>query len=168
MRKKQNFYRYYLEQIFEFKGYNLGAFAFHLGETTQESMTWWNINEGNLKRESFWAIHNFYTGKDLLPSIPKIKKFVLSKYKVKPDGFIDIFVEAEGDDLEYSYKISTALEGVLQYYVNEWVKTEVYVEDKRVKIKVPGREGTYRVYCFVKDKKGNVTSSNCSISVTKE
>jgi hypothetical protein len=51
--QKARLYKEYIGQIFEFKGYNLGAFAFHLGETTQESMTWWNVNEGNLKRESF-------------------------------------------------------------------------------------------------------------------
>lgn len=166
--EKAKLYKHYLEQIFEFKGYNLGAFVFHLGETTQESLTWWNINEGNLKRESFWVIHNLYTGKNFLPSLPKIKKFFLSKYKdLRPNEFIDAFVEVDGEDLEYSYKLSTALEGILQYYVNEPIETEVLGEGKRVKIKVPDKKGIYRIYCFVRDKEDNVTSSNCSISVTE-
>lgn len=164
--EKAKLYKYHLEQIFEFKGYNLGAFVFHLGETTQESMTWWNINEGDLKRRSFWIIHNLYTGKNYLPAFPKIKKFTLSKYKVKPNEFIDIFVDAEGRDLKYSYKISTAIEGILKYYVNDWIETEVIEEAKRVKIRAPDKEGIYRVYCFVKDKEGNVTSCNRSISVS--
>lgn len=168
-KEKAQLYKYYLEQIFEFKGYNLGAFAFHLGETTQESMTWWNINEGNLKRQSFWVIHSLYTDKGPSSFLPKISKFILNKNKdIRPNEFIDVFVEAEGENLDYSYKVSTASEGILQYYVNDWIKTEVKAKGNKAKIKAPDKEGIYRVYCFVKDKRGNVTSSNSSISVSEK
>jgi hypothetical protein len=111
-----------------------------------------------------------YTGKALSLSFPKINKFILNKNKdIRPNESIDIFVEAEGQDaLEYSYKTSTAFEGILQYYVNEWVEIEVETEGSKAKIRAPDKEGIYRVYCFVKDKRGNVTSSNSSISVSKQ
>ena len=41
--QKSIIYKNYTNQIIGFKGFNLGGFVFHLGETTQESMTWWNI-----------------------------------------------------------------------------------------------------------------------------
>ncbi len=165
-REKALLYKYYLREIQEFKGYNLGAFAFHLGETTQESMTWWNINEGNSKRESFWVIHDIYTRKKTKRNLPRIKRFTLSKYRgIRPEEFIEVFVEPEGKNLKYSYKISTAFEGILRYYVNEWVETEIQGQGNKVKIKAPKKEGLYRVYCFLRDRKGNITTFNRSIKV---
>ncbi len=156
--------------IFSFKGYNLGGFAFHLGELSQYSMTWWNLNEGTSKRASFWKVYELYTEKkaDYQPVI--IKNFSISKTKdIEPQESVEasVVLEGEGGDdknLTYSY----ALSGTKQteaYYVNEYIPIKIFGRGNHISFKAPSGKGIYRFYCFVKDRQGNITSVNKSISV---
>jgi len=165
--QKASIYRDYTEQIKSFEGCNLGGFAFHLGETTQESMTWWNINEGNLKKQSYWSIYEAYTGKPASCSTPKISKLILSKIRnLNPGEIIDAEVKvADQKHLLYEWRISTALEGILKYYVNQYIGPKISSKDSKVKLEMPKEEGIYRIHCFVKDKNGNVSSINKSVNI---
>ena len=167
--QKAQRYRDFSQQIHSFKGYNLGGFVFHLGETTQESMTWWNLNEGELKRASFWTIYEFYTGNKAPFEPIRIKKFLLSKIKdVKPAEMIEASVELVGkdrDDLTFEYFLSSSQENILKYYVNKYIPVKIFNSGPSARIKAPSKKGVYRVYGFVKDKNGNVTSANKSIHV---
>lgn len=167
--QKAKKYKEFIEQIISFKGYNLGGFVFHLGETTQESMTWWNINERGLKRASFWMIYEFYTGQKA-PCVPvKIESLALSKQKnISPGEMIEVAVSTDNpgrEDLIFEYAVSSAKENILQYYVNEYEEVEVFGVGPQVKLRTPLKQGVYRLYCFIKDKEGNVASQNKSISV---
>lgn len=167
--QKASMYKVRTGQIWDFKGCNLGGFVFHLGETTQESMTWWNINAGNNKRLSYWKIYELYTGKPAPPFIPQIKQMELSKIKnISPGEIINVKVKLRGEvpgELNYKYRFSTSIEGVLQYYVNEYINVEVTGRGNEVEIKAPSEKGIYRVYCFVTDRRGNVSSISRTISV---
>ncbi|MBN2483634.1 MAG: hypothetical protein JXD21_05495 [Candidatus Omnitrophica bacterium] len=168
--QKAALYADYTEQIQSFKGYNLGGFVFHLGETTQESMTWWNLNEGNLKRQSYWEIYRIYTGKEPPYITPRIAGMMISNTSdVEPGEMIDVSVElADGQDLEdltYEYRLSTTVVGVLQYYVNQYIDMQVEGASDTVRIEAPAQPGIYRLYCFVKDTHGNVSSINKTIKV---
>lgn len=167
--QKASIYKKFYSDIKEFMGFGLGGFIFHLGETTQESMTWWNINQGNLKRKSFWAIYEAYTGKKTPYILPKIKNFSLSKQKeLKPGEVIGVEVQVEypkPGELNYSYALSTTQENILEYYVNKYVDCEVIGEGNKVNIKLPEKEGAYRLYVFIKDRYGNTTSQNKTVSV---
>ncbi len=162
-------YREFCEQINSFKGYNVGGFVFHLGETTQESMTWWNINQGNFKRASYWAIYELYTGKKALWLPFWIKRLSLSKTTdIKPHETIEADVETNqetSDGLSFTYALSSANENILKYYVNDYVPCEILGQGSKAKIKAPSKKGVYRVYCFVRDGWGNVASVNRSIFV---
>lgn len=162
-------YKSLWEQIVEHKDDNLGGFVFHLGETTQETMTWWNINEKTGPRQSFWAIYRAYTGKTPPSSAPKMRKLSLSQVThLKPGQTIRVQVflkEAAPNDYIYEYRVSTAKEGILKYYVNETLDTQIIGSGPEVQLRVPDKEGMYRVYCFVKDKAGNVSSLNRTIQV---
>ncbi|KPK42137.1 MAG: hypothetical protein AMJ78_03520 [Omnitrophica WOR_2 bacterium SM23_29] len=166
---KAALYKYMFRNIMDFKGCNLGGFAHHLGETTQESMTWWNLNYKTLKRASFWELYKIYTGNVPSNLPPRITKFNLSKINgIAPGETIDIFVEAtdnENDPLNYNFILATAQEGILKYYVNEEIPAKFISEGTNVKLIAPEAEGRYRVYVFVKDGKGNVATSNRSIKV---
>lgn len=157
-------------QLFSFKGDNLGGFVFHLGETTQESMTWWNINEGMDKRPSFWAIYEFFTGKRPLCREPaRVKKLLLSKTKdVSPGETIEARVETFNenvDGLRFEFRLSTSKENILEYYVNAYLPVVISGAGPKVLIEAPARKGIYRVYCFIRDARGNVVSCNRTISV---
>lgn len=169
---KANIYKSFTEQIHSFKGYNLGGFAFHLGETTQESMTWWNINQGDYKRPSYWTIYQCYTGIEAPKRASRIKKFTLSRTKgLEPGEWFEVNVVLEPADIEglvFEYAVSSSEENILRYYVNDYVPAQVSGEGSRVKIRAPLQKGVYRVYCFVRDEKNNVISANKSIRVESQ
>jgi hypothetical protein len=154
--------------IFSSKGYNLGGFAFNMGEVSQSSMTWHNLNEGKLKRESFWRIYELYTEKKAPYELAVIKNLSISKTKdLKPQELVEASVvveEGEGKNLTYSYALSGKAE-TEAYYVNEYIPMEVSGKGDHISFKAPSEKGVYRFYCFVKDGQGNVTSANKSISV---
>ena len=167
-KQKAIYYREIINQMYEFRGYNLGGFVFHLGETTQESMTWWNINFSSYKKCPYWMVYKLYTGKTPENLPPVIKYMRLNSSRVKRGEFFEMSFLAsdpEGDPLHYEYKISTAKEGVLKYYVNRFLDTVIMKEGSVIKIQAPHKKGVYRVYLFVYDDKGNVASVNRSISV---
>jgi len=132
-------------------------------------MTWWNINYGAYKRQVFWTIDEQYRGKAAPCATPKIKRFALIKANgLKENEIIAAEVEMSGDNMEeysYEYRVSTAIVNVIKYYVNDFVEAEVVGGGPKAQIKVPGKPGVYRVYCFVKDKNGNLSGLNKIISV---
>ncbi|MCG2712948.1 MAG: hypothetical protein L6416_11595, partial [Candidatus Omnitrophica bacterium] len=169
--QKAMIYRDYTEQIEGFAGYNLGGFAFHLGETSQESMTWWNLNEGESKKQSYWAIYAKYKDGLAPYQTPQIENLVISKVdNLMPNEIIDVEVrlkDAKAENFYFEYKMSTAEEGILKYYVNEYIDINVIGKGNSVKVEVPKQSGFYRLYCFVKDMNGNVSCMNKSISVSQ-
>ncbi|MEI8345321.1 MAG: hypothetical protein WCG06_04545, partial [Candidatus Omnitrophota bacterium] len=167
--QKAMLYRDLNKQIAGFKGDNLGGFAFHLGETTQDSMSWWNINQGNRRRQSFWAIYQDYTGLKAPYSAPKLKKLTVAKVNgLQPDETVEVQIELKQPDaagLTYDWRLSTAVEGVLEYYVNRFIDTGIESQGPRASVRMPDKAGIYRLYCFVTDGAGNVSSLNTTLNV---
>jgi hypothetical protein len=166
---KAAIYRDMTGQIMDFKGYNIGGFVFHLGETTQESLTWWNINYKLFKRQAFWEVYKKYTGSSPSNLPPRITAFKLAKTKdIAPGEVVDITAEASDKDsnpLDFQFVVSTAEEGVLKYYVNKEVDTEIKCEGTRFKMVAPAKKGIYRIYLIVNDGYGNVAVANRSFRV---
>jgi len=166
---KAAIYRNMAKELIGLKGYNIGGFVFHLGETTQESLTWWNLNYKLLKRSSYWEIYKIYTGSKPSNLPPRIAVLKLSKTKgIKPGETVDITAEAVDNDsnpLDYSFVVSTAQEGILQYYVNKEVPVKFENQGTGFAMSAPATKGLYRLYLFVNDGYGNVATANRSFRV---
>ena len=178
--QKASLYEEMTEQIRSFRGYNLGGVVFHLGETTQESMTWWNLNQGGKKRPSYWVMYELYTGQRSpcvrLPdgqaggparqACVRLRKLRLDKGRVPPGGWVSATIQPidEAQGAAVSYKVSTAREGVLQYFVNAWVPVDVEADGLTARIRMPAKKGVYRVYGFV-EKEGCVASASGTVAV---
>ncbi len=166
---KAAIYRNMTKEIINFKGYDLGGFVFHLGETSQESLTWWNLNYKMLKKPSFWEIYKIYRGGRPLNLPPRITRFELSRInKISPGKTIDISAEASDSDsnpLDYSFTLTTAHEGILKYYANEEVPAKFVCEGIKFKLVAPNEKGLYRMYLIVNDGHGNVAAANKSIKI---
>lgn len=162
-------YRNMTKEIMNFKGYNLGGFAFHIGEASPDSLTWWNLNYEALKRASFWEIYKIYTGGKPYNKPPRITKFNLSKVNnIAPGEIIGISAEAVDTDsnpLDYTFAVSTAPEGISRHYVNEEAPVSFTCEGINFKMTAPVEKGLYRVYAFVNDGYGNAAAANRSIKV---
>ncbi|MDD4879297.1 MAG: hypothetical protein PHR22_02435, partial [Candidatus Omnitrophica bacterium] len=166
---KAAIYRNMTHEIMNFKGYDIGGFAFHLGETSQESLTWWNINHKLLKKASYWELYKIYTASRPLNLPPRITTLKLSKTKnIAPGETVDITAkaaDADSNPLDYSFVVSTAQEGILQYYVNEEVPVKFENVGARFRMTAPAAKGLYRFYLIVNDGNGNAASANRSFRV---
>ena len=132
-------------------------------------MTWWNINQGESRRQSYWVVYGAYHGTAAPYAAPRLRRLSLSK--VKDLGLGETFSaeiemeQADAGSYTYAYAVSTAVTDVLRYYVNNYVPANVVGIGRKVMIQAPYEKGVYRVYCFVKDKNGCVSSLNRTIEV---
>ena len=160
--------RNYLKETENYKDILLGIYVFHLGETSQDSMTWWNLNYGNYKRAQYWEVYKYYTGNQP-PAIPKILQFELSrKQGLKTGEWVDVnlkIVYPRPDELSYDFFASGTQLGALGYYVNEKFILPSEHKSDDLRIKMPGKAGLYRIYVAVKDKNGNAATLNIGVKV---
>ncbi len=166
--EKAFFYQVLLEEAEKYKNNCLGVFAFYLGNTTQESLTWWNLTVGKYKRESFYVVRKFFTKKTPENYPPYFTKMELDKKKCKPNEKIEIKVSAwdrDKDNLTYVVKIATARENILVHDVNKIIETDYKVEGNKIYFYAPRLTGLYRVHVFVYDGKGNVATRYISFKV---
>ncbi len=168
-RSKSQQYRNHWSLIKERRGKNIGGFVFHIGETSQESMTMWNLNEGTNKKESFVVMQKFYgasNGKDHAPIIEALNGLPETIPAGKP---VEIELKAkdpEGAPLTYEFRASTSTQDVLEYYVNVDVPIEVQGEGPKATLIAPSKAGIYRIYGFARDQTGH--SATCSRTVKVE
>ena len=164
-------YQYLLEEIDRFKGYCLGGFMFHLGDTTQESLTWWNLTVGPLKRESFCVIEKYYTGHQIENMPPLCIGLEIDKKVVCPGERISVNIKArdrEKDDLSYDVQVGTSKENILLHIVNEAVPVEVVKKGVKTVFVAPEEPGIYKLHAYVYDGKGNVSTRTISFKVEEQ
>ncbi len=160
-------YKNHWSLIQERKGKNIGGFVFHLGETTQESLTMWNLNDHTYKKEPFVVMQKRYGGGDGLDHAPRITSFK-APATVAPGATFEVELEAkdpEGAELSYEYQASTSTQDVLQYYVNTPVAIEVKSEGAKASIVAPSEPGLYRLYGFARDQTRHSASRSRTIKV---
>ncbi|PIU40585.1 MAG: hypothetical protein COT00_00950, partial [Candidatus Omnitrophica bacterium CG07_land_8_20_14_0_80_50_8] len=162
-------YRNYWNRVREKRGNNIGGCVFHLGETTQESLTYYNINDHEYKRESYLLMQSLYTGQKIVHHAPRIRAFkgVPSTIARGAKFEVEMAVEThEVNPLTFVYKASTTVEGVLQYYINDEIPIQVNGSGNKVTITAPDKEGIVRIYGFVRDAYGNSSSANATVRVS--
>ncbi len=166
--KAKAFMNVWKEHILRHTGYNFGGFAFHLTEKKLQiegsSPTWWGLTFDGYKTASFWSLRKTYTGKELPNRPPVIQEFTLSKIKrVKPNETIYCkrkVYDYESDPLTMKIKI---LDVDSSLFLEDYSKT--IKSDGKIEIQAPYKEGVYRIFFFVTDGQGNITSANKTISV---
>lgn len=147
----------------------IGVFAFHLGETTQDSLTWWNVNFRDLRLAPFGQLARTFKPESEAMVFPRIRSFKVSKIsELEPGEWISVSMEANYPDplkLQYEYFCSTSHLGVLQYFVNTRIPVNVRGSGSRVEVQAPTNTGTFRLYGLVQDDSGNAAIQNVSLSI---
>ena len=165
---KASQYRNHWRLITERRGKNLGGFVFHLGETTQETLTAWNINDHLYKKESFLEMQKLFIGKNIKNHSPRVDSISGIPDQAAPGAIFSVEVKAsdpEKDKLSYIYIASSSAEGILAYYVNNEVLLRVEGRGPAVKIYAPSQKGLYRIYAFVRDSAGNSSVKSRTVKV---
>ncbi len=160
-------YRNYWKLVRERRGKNIGGFVFHLGETTQETLTFFNINFHEYKKEPFIVMEELYRGIKKPKHAPRIKSFTGVPAVIGTGKPFKVNLNMEGPigEWSYEYKVSTAIEGVLAHHVNSEVPVTGEAMGGRATLYAPTRPGLYRVYGMVKDQSGNLASINHTLKV---
>ena len=169
---KAHYYKKRAHKIKGFYGYCLGGFAFHLGDTTQVSHTWWNLTHGPYLKQAYLTIQEFYTGKKIEPGIPVVKDMQFSKRKgLKPQEEVSVTLKVNHDErvVRYEYFATTAeTASYFSEYPNRKIPLEVRGKGKNVTFTAPSQEGTYRIYAAAYDDMGRVSVFNRAISVLNQ
>ena len=169
---KTQYYKQYTKEIESFEGYCLGGFVFFLGDTTQVSFTWWNLNYGEFKKLSYLTMQSIYAGSEIKSHPPLVKNMILSKKRnLKPGQEFEIRVELEEGDqpkFKYYYFASTDKESSLEEYPNTEVSININGEGPVVKARAPEKPGIYRIYAVVMDPDHNTGTLSATISVAEE
>jgi hypothetical protein len=149
----------------------VGGFAFVLGAfRNQDSLTWYNMNFGGLKRAGYWTIRELYTGEKPANQPPKIFNMQVSKVsKLKKGQKIDVAVramDAESDPLQYDYFITNIANDPLIVEKPVFFPAEPEVKGPgQATVRVPRAKGDYRVYVTVTDGRENIAIADRSIRV---
>jgi hypothetical protein len=161
-------YKNHWSLIRERRGKNVGGFAFHIGETTQESLTQWNLNDYENRREAFVVMQKLYGAGDASDHAPRITTFTVPQV-IAPGAEFEVELIAkdpEGSLLSYEFKASTTIQDVLQYYVNQPVPIKAHVgEGPKHTLVAPSKPGIYRIYGFARDQSGRSSSASQTLTV---
>lgn len=169
--KAESFKNVWLDCIKQHEGYNLGGFAFHLGEKITgiegSSPTWWGLMFEDYKKRSYWMVRYMYTGIKPENYPPIIKYYAFNKYTdLRPQDILKIkvkVVDNEEDALRASLRVLDAES--LKFIDTIRIDN---ISSGIAQIPLDYRGGIYRVYLFVEDSKGNITCANKSISIKEE
>jgi len=163
-------YRNHWNLTRERRGHNLGGFVFHLGETTQESMSYWNINHHALRKEPFLVMQKLYLRLPTTRHAPKIRSFegVPEAAKTGERVAVEVGAQPGGDarGLVYRYFVSTSIEGPSGYYVNKEIPVAVRAKGPRAEIGLPSIPGKYRVYALIEDASGCAAIQNRAVELS--
>jgi hypothetical protein len=158
-------------QIEAAKGRTLGGFAFTLGEQrNQDSLTWFNMNFGDLRRASYWALYAVYTGRQAKHSPPKITQFRVDKFTGLSSGErFEVFVSAQdagGKPLRYSYFVTNiATDPILLIPPTFYPVEAEEISPGSAHLRAPLEPGIYRVYAAVENSYNNVAIADRSLRV---
>lgn len=149
----------------------IGGFAFVLGAfRNQDSLTWYNMNYGELKRSGFWTVRELYTGEKPVNAPPKISAFSVSPIEHLAAGsrtHVHTEVMKMTDSpLTYDYMVTNIANDPLIVEKPIFFPTDPKSSTPGdADVKVPEKPGTYRIYVGVKDNHGNIAIANRTIHV---
>lgn len=149
----------------------LGGYAFVLGEPrNQGSLTYWNLNIEDKKREGYWTLAALYTGHPLGFTCPRIRLLQIDRVKDLSPGetiYLDISITSNGNrPCHFSYfmtdiatdQVNVAPAHIFPAHAKESAPGQAAV-------RAPTSPGAFRVYVVVEDDLGNAAVANRSIFV---
>lgn len=171
---KERYYKYMLP----LKKYNsLGSFVFYWGIKNEETLTWYSFfGENKLKTQAVFEMNKIWTNnKEIYPG-PNIEYILLNERGATDNIILSPNIQAtakvvlpglQNKDYKYSWEIRSSLNEeksnifhVLSYNVDS-------INNTTVAIKIPEKEGPYRLYLFVTNSSEYFATANIPFYVLK-
>lgn len=165
-------YQRHTKFIQEAQGYCLGGYVFYLGESTQVSLTWWNLTLKEHKRLSFVLMQQAYKNETITDRPPFIREITLNPQQgLAPGQMFDIHVDMlkkDNEGVRFRYYASTDNEHTdLDEFPNKEVALLIEGVGATVKARAPEEEGIYRIYAVALGENDLVDTLSSTISVRK-
>ena len=160
-------------QIEDSRGRSLGGFAFVLGpQRNQYSLTWFNLNFGRERRQSYWGLYSLYTGKKPANACPRIDTMQTEPAGPRAPGarvtVRTVAADPDGDRLRYRYFITNIATDPWVVEPPRFYPTRIFRSSPgEATLAVPNDPGVYRVYVTVSDDHDNLAVANRSIRVLR-
>lgn len=144
-----------------YKGYNIGGIAYCWHDRMEGSNTWFGITDyRGRKKLSYYALKKVWTGKSTDALMPLFSIHVPKN--IKPGtAYLFSASPSSPSNRKLSYEWSLHKDDYLKK-VNSIVHTE---NDAEVLVKIPGIKSNYRLYLYVSDDSGNVSTVSVPIKV---
>ena len=145
------------------RGQNIGGFAYTWRDRMEGTVTWFGLTDykGRLKLPYF-TIRNIWTGKKIPYIFPSIKKIIGPHGYVQPGS--EVFFEAKTD---YRKGASSIYNWEIRRddILDKAGKITTLKDGSKVKVKIPQKQGNYRIYVYLCDEEGNVDSASMPLIV---
>ncbi|WP_114751734.1 glycoside hydrolase family 2 TIM barrel-domain containing protein [Pleomorphovibrio marinus] len=150
----------------------LGGYAFYWGHKYEITHTWFSLfSEEGYRSESFNILESQWLDSDRVNFAPKIYGLSIQPQDREDNIYLEsgqqyfatvVADDPEDDPLNYKWEIrhdgiTEHIPGRFVYNYNHLFESE---PDAEIRFSAPEEEGTYRLFVFVHDDKGNFASHN--------
>lgn len=144
----------------------LGGVAYCWHDRVEGSSTWYGITDyKGRKKPVYYAIREKWTGNKSHPEFPEIA-IEFDSEKLEPGNYYPFKAKQIGENIvpvKYEWSLQSA-DGTEHF--PGFIR--LLGKEDHITMKVPTVKGTYRLYLYASDKKGNVTTVSYPIVVSKE
>jgi len=150
------------DYVLEYKGYNLGGFAYCWHDRMEGSNTWFGLTDfkGRTK-PAYYALKEVWTGKknifDLRVSVNGPKYYSPGKEYI----FKAVVENWKSEEVEYEWYLNQ------DEYLERVDNIEYINSGESVKVTIPIQPSVYRLYLYVSNKNGEVGTASFPIKVTE-
>ncbi|MEM7625061.1 MAG: glycoside hydrolase family 2 TIM barrel-domain containing protein [Planctomycetota bacterium] len=152
----------------------LGSFAFAWGDKQEVTATWFGmfLPDGS-RLASVDVMTEMWTGEPPANRCPRIESIALQTQRVEPGGTVQAVVELldpEGDPLEVEWLLVAEGKefktgGDAEEVPDSFPDAVIAGSDRGALIQLPGDEGLYRVFVYVRDGHGGAATANVPLQV---
>lgn len=167
----------YTDYITPFTDRCLGSLAFYWGQKQERTHTWFSLfSESGEKTPAVAVLESlFKDDPDIAFDGPQMHYVMLNRYGPQENILVfqdqintaDVFYNAEDcNTVEISWEILPEVWSIPVYEREKEIKPSplnhliLETTDNLIRFKSPEKEGPYRIFTYVRDLKGNMTSAN--------
>jgi cellulose synthase (UDP-forming) len=143
-----------------YKGYNIGGFAYCWHDRMEGSNTWFGLTDySGRAKPSYYALKELWTS---------VKSTEIPNYTITTSSKI---IPGTTCNFKAISQINNKENYTYEWFLNkneylEEINNIEYLDDgENISVKIPDEPSDYRLYLYVSDKKGNVTTASLPVKV---
>jgi len=160
--KTAKYVRHWNEYVEEKRGLNLGGFVYAWQDRMEGTQTWFGLTDykGRLK-PAYYALREAWTGEPVPPDLPFVER-IAGPEVVAPGSSAEFVAEEAGPrDRDVSFEWELRRDDILARAGS----IRPLGDGRAISLEPPEQTGSYRLYVYVADERGNVDTASLGILV---